>query len=274
MNVFVQVWCEIDPTLNVRIDRQTNQPLTEPADQLRRVSPVARAGMAAAVQLRPTAVIAFAIGSGHAEALRHALAAGAARAVELTADAADAEAIAPRAIADWLAGQQADLLVGDRLAGAVAARLGWAHLAGLEELRSEAGRLQALRALGRGDRERVSARLPAAVRLQADAWPPYISKARLQAVADRPIERVVLATVAGPSEMGPLQISRPRTRTGQAPAPPSGSGSDRLQALMGGGKPAASTAARVAKTAGTPEELAEEFVRYLLHHNLLPLDKR
>lgn len=275
MNVFVQVWCEIDPTLNVRIDRQTNQPITEPGDQLQRVSPLARAGIAAALGLRPASITAFALGGGHAEALRHALAAGAARALELAADGTDAAAISPRAIADWLAGQGGTVLIADRVAGSVAAILGWAHLAGLEDLRIEGGRLRALRVLGRGDRERVSARLPAAVRLQADSpQPPYINRARLQAAADQPIERIVLPAVSGAAESGPLQISRPRTRTGQTPAPASGSASDRLQALMGGGKPGASTAARPAKTAGTPEELAEEFVRYLLHHGLLHVGKR
>src|SRR5439155_23139279 len=102
LRVLVQVWCEIDPTLNVRIDRQSGQPLTDPGDRLWRVSPLGRAGVAAAMQLGGAAVSAFALGSGHTEALRHALAAGAADAVELVADGADRAALSVPELTEWL----------------------------------------------------------------------------------------------------------------------------------------------------------------------------
>jgi electron transfer flavoprotein alpha/beta subunit len=274
MKVFVQVWCEIDPTLNVRIDRQTSQPVAEPGDQLRRASLLGRAGVAAAAKLRPASLTAFALGAGHADALRYALAAGATRAIELTTDGPDGEAFAPAALADWFAAQAADLLIADRLAGLIAARLGWSHLAGLEDLQAESSRLRALRVLGRGDRERVSARLPAAVRLQSDSRAPYVSRARLEAVAAQPIERIVLPAAPALPAIGPVQINRPRARVSQTPAPAAGSASDRLQALMGGNKSSVNAGPRAAKTAATPDQLAEEFVRYLLHHGLLPIGKR
>jgi hypothetical protein len=60
-------------------------------------------------------------------------------------------------------------------------------------------------------------------------------------------------------------------RLGKTTAPAAKSASDRLQALLGLGKssPAPATK-REEKAAATPEQMAEEFVRYLIHHNLLP----
>lgn len=279
MRVFVQVWCEIDPTLNVSIDRRTGVAAVAAGDQLRRVSPLGRAGVAAAVQLPGACVTAFALGSGHEEALRHALAAGAANALAVHA-VGDPDAVAPRTLADWLGQQDIQLLIADRLAGLVAGRLGWAHLAGLDELRVQGGALRALRFLGRGDREAVTARLPAAVRLHPEsARAPYVCRSRLRTVMDRDIEQHIL-----PAEHqigvvpGPLQVARPRTRLGAASVPASASGSGRLQALLGGGRTANSPhAPREARHAqrddsggpATPEQLAELFVRYLLHHELL-----
>jgi electron transfer flavoprotein alpha/beta subunit len=201
--------------------------------------------------------------------------AGATQAIELVADGPDDKALAPAALADWFAAQAADLLIADRLAGSIAARLQWSHLAGLEDLQIGSGRLRALRVLGRGDRERVSARLPAAVRLQCESpRAPYVSRARLEAVARQPIKRIVLPATPAFSAIGPVQISRPRARVSQMPAPAAGSASDRLLALMGGNKSSVNAGPRTAKTAATPDELAEEFVRYLLHHGLLPIGKR
>jgi electron transfer flavoprotein alpha/beta subunit len=271
LRVFVQVWCEIDPTLNVRVDRATGQPLPEDGDELHRVSPLGRAGVGAAVALPGARVTAFAVGPGHRDALRHALAAGAAQAIELLAEGADPTAVALPALADWLCGR-ADLVLADRAAGLLAARLGWSHLAGLDELRVRDGVLHAVRLLGRGDRELVTARLPAAVRLHADALrPAYIARARLAAVSEAVIESVALGSATpDPIAVGPLEPARPRVRQGQA-VPRSGSGSSRLQALLrpGGARgPQSAAAARPAPQ--TPEQMAEEFVRYLKHHDLLP----
>jgi electron transfer flavoprotein alpha/beta subunit len=271
LRIFVQVWCEIDPTLNVRIDRETAQPVSDSADRLLRVSPLGRAGVAAAQRLRADSVTAFALGAGHTEALRHALAAGATQVVELLSDGEDRDQITPAALADWLRSRQADLTIADRLAGLAAARLGWAHLAGLDGLRIEDGRLRAVRFLGRGDRELVTATLPAVVRLQTESvQPPYVCRARIDAATQRPIEQVVLA---GPqpsaTQMGPLQAARPRTRLGQGPVTPNGAASGRLQALLGGTATAAPLR-RAEESAETPEQLAEKFVRYLAHHDLLP----
>jgi hypothetical protein len=65
-----------------------------------------------------------------------------------------------------------------------------------------------------------------------------------------------------------LQPARARTRLGKA-APASGSASDRLQALMGSGNKAMAPVKRAEKNT-EPAQLAEEFLRYLLHHDLLP----
>jgi electron transfer flavoprotein alpha/beta subunit len=270
--ILVQVWCEIDPTLNVRLDRQTGQPLVDPGDRLWRVSPLGRAAVAAAVPLGAATVTAFALGSGHTEALRHALVAGATDAVELSAEGADDAALSVAVLAEWLRQQHADLVIADRLAGLVAARLSWAHLAGLAELRVHEGVLRAVRFLGRGDREVVTARLPAAVRLRGESLRvPYVSQSRLRAAAERRIQQQRLP---GPelssSPPGPLQMARARTRLGQASVAAPTSASGRLQALMGGGKVPPVAAPRADRSSATPDQLAEEFIRYLLHHDLLP----
>ncbi|MCI0456728.1 MAG: hypothetical protein L0Z62_07095 [Gemmataceae bacterium] len=272
LRILVQVWCEIDPTLNVRLDRQTGQPLVDLGDRLWRVSPLGRAGVAAAVPLGAATVTAFALGSGHTEALRHALAAGATDAVELLAEGADNAAISVAMLAEWLRQQHADLVLADRLAGLVAARLSWAHLAGLDDLRVQDGVLRAVRYLGRGDREVVTGRLPAAVRLRHESLRvPYVSQSRLRAAAGRTIQQQLLPGQEPSSiQPGPLQMARARTRLGQAPVAASTSASGRLQALMGGGKIPAVAAPREDRSPATPDRLAEEFVRYLLHHDLLP----
>ncbi|MBM4071961.1 MAG: hypothetical protein FJ271_24000 [Planctomycetes bacterium] len=260
MRILVQVWCEIDPTLNVRIDRQTTLPAVDAWDQLLRVSPLGRAGVAAGKRLGE--VTAFALGAGHDAALRHALAGGATRAVEL--DRGDA-----RALAGWVQAQAADLVIADRLAGNVAAQLGWSHLAGLDDLHMVGGVLKAVRCLERGDREIVSARLPAAIRLQADdVRPPYVARARLQAVAGCDIEQVSISGAVESTTPAPLQLLRPRTKQGAQPRAAT-SAHSRLQALMSGAAsvPSARTADEPSRTV---EEMAEEFVRYLLHHDLLP----
>jgi electron transfer flavoprotein alpha/beta subunit len=271
VRIFVQVWCEIDPTLNVRIDRETAQPVSDPADRVLRVSPLGRAGVAAARRLPADSVTAFALGAGHTDALQHALAAGATSAMELLGDGENRDQITPAALADWLRSQQADLTIADRVAGLAAARLGWAHLAGLDDLQIEGDRLRALRFLGRGDRELVSARLPAVIRLQTESvQPPYVSRARIEAAAQRPIEQVVLAgSQPSATQMGPLQAARPRTRLGQGPVTPNGAASGRLQALLGG-TASASPPRRGEEPPETPEQLADKFVRYLAHHDLLP----
>lgn len=268
--VVVQVWCEVDPTLNVRVDRQSAQPLVDPGDRLLRVSPLGRSAVAAALKIREGVVTAFALGSGHTEALRHALAAGVGQAVELRTSGENADAIPVAALAEWLRRQAADLVIVDRLAGRLAARLGWSHLAGLDELRIREGKLWAVRRLGRGDREEVTAQLSAVVRLHEESpQAPYVARARIQAASGRTIEQEILVGPDSPRiEPGPLQPARARTRLGKA-APASGSASDRLQALMGGGSKAMASVKRAEKNT-EPDRLAEEFLRYLLHHDLLP----
>src|ERR1051325_11071257 len=81
--IYVQVWCELDPTLNVRVDRQNGSPLAESGDVLMRISPLGRSGVTAALSIAEAEVGAFALGDQHGGALRHALAAGASRAVQL-----------------------------------------------------------------------------------------------------------------------------------------------------------------------------------------------
>ena len=254
--ILVQVWCEIDPTLNLRIDRGTDRPVAEAGDALARVSPLGRSGVDAALGLSGFEVVAFAVGGGHENALRHALASGAARAVQL----------GDEGLSGWVKAQDPALVIGDRTAGLMAGALGWAHLAGLEALRVAAGRLPAIRRMGRGDREEVSAILPAVVRLAEETVRlRYVSQDRLRAAMGREIERVALEEDAGAqAEAGTLQLARPRTRLGAA-APPA-SGMDRMKALMGVGQAPATPAARPSESASqTPDEMAEAFVRYLRH---------
>src|SRR5215468_11070800 len=110
--VFAQVWCEIDPTLPVHIDRQTGRPAADPGDRLWRVSPLGKVAVAAARGLGGM-VTAFALGNTHEDALRCALAAGAGSAVALDSPEEDA-AISAAGLADWLRGQQPDLVIADR----------------------------------------------------------------------------------------------------------------------------------------------------------------
>ena len=260
--VLVQVWCEIDPTLNLRIDRGTGRPVAEAGDVLTRVGPLGRSGVDAALGLSGFEVVAFAVGAGHEAALRHALAAGAIRAVQLEGEG----------LAGWVRDQSPALVIGDRTAGLMAGCLGWAHLAGLDELRFEAGRLHAIRHLERGDREQVSATLPAVVRMSEEAVRMrYVSQGRLGAAMDREIERTWFEGGAdAQTEAGPLQLARPRTRLGAAaPEAPAG-GMDRLKALMGVGQaPAVAAEKPSASAPETPDEMAEAFVRYLRHHGLM-----
>ena len=253
------------------MDRQTGGPIADNGDLLSRVSPLGRAAIAEALRIEDADVTAFAIGSGNEDALRHALAAGANRAVQLTWDV-NFTSIVP--LANWLSEQKPDLVIADLLAGRVAARLGWAHLAGIDQLRIENARLRAIRHLGRGDCESVTATLPAAVRLQTESSNvPYISRARIAAVSGKPVEQMALGTNASNTkevEVGALQLARPRTRLGAAPAATPAKAMDRLNALMGlGGSAKVATPKAPEPTNKTPEQMAEEFIRYLAHHNLL-----
>ncbi len=278
LRIFVQVWCELDSSLNVRIDRQTGEPVADEGDLLWRISPLGRLGVQTALGIANADVTAFAIGTGHDAALRHALAAGVTRAVEL-APAGDGSNRLPISVwADWLQNQRVDVLIGDRDAGQVACRLGWAHLAGLESLQVAGQTLTAIRSLGRGDAEAVHAVLPAAVRIQEGSQrSKYISRARINAVAPSRIERVVLQPSVQHAPLlqaGVLQAVRPRAKTGPSaavattPAAPVRA-ADRLQALLGKSS-APAVAKPVTKTDATPEQMAEEFVRYLVYHDLLP----
>ena len=285
--IFVQVWCEVDPTLNVRVDRQTGLPVVENGDVLMRISPLGRFGVATALQIAGAEVTVFCLGDGHEAALRHALAAGANRALQPTLPNICLESDWVSPVAEWLREVKPDLVIADRIAGRLAARLGWAHLAGLDQLQMDGGQLRAIRHLGRGDCESVTAKLPAAIRLQTETPRlKYVSQARIAAVASRTIEQVSLnlpATSRNDAELGPLQISRPRTKLGAAPVATPASGLDRLSALMGvvgrvtPSAPLPTDQTRPARSDGpypepaskTPDEMAEEFVRYLAHHNLL-----
>jgi len=286
LRIYVQVWCEVDPTLNLRVDRQTGVPMVEGGDQLMRVSPLGRFGITAALEIagaqvtcpESVEVVAYALGVGHEDALRHALAAGASRAVRLNlADAADNSPFTDYGIGpltDWLAGQKPDLVIADRIAGRVAARLGWAHLAGLDQLRIKDEKLHAIRHLGKGDSESVTAILPAVVRLQTES--PrlrYVSQSKIARVSRSRIEESVLRTSSASrkdAEIGPLQISRPRTRLGMATtAAAPVKAMDRLNALMGLKQGTTVSAPKASEPATkTPGQMAEEFVRYLRHHNL------
>jgi hypothetical protein len=101
-----------------------------------------------------------------------------------------------------------------------------------------------------------------------------MSRARIAQAESRPIERVQLTENIlsdKSAELGPLQLARPRTKLGATPATAApASGLDRLSALMGISKGSVSPASKSSEPAlKTPEQMAEEFVRYLAHHDLL-----
>ena len=104
----------------------------------------------------------------------------------------------------------------------------------------------------------------------------YVAQARLAEAGGRAIEEVELPSRSEPIsvlEIGPLQPARPRTRFGIAPAAaaPGAKAADRLSALMGiAGRPEVRSEAAPPGAPKTPEEFADEFVRYLAHHQLLP----
>lgn len=274
--ILVQVKCEIDPTLNVRIDRLTSAPVVDAGDELMRVSPLGRIGVAAARRIPEAVVTAFAIGAGHRPALQQALAAGAEAAVELQLPAAVTGDDWLAVLAGWLAQQSPQLVMGDEWSGLAAARLGWAHLAGISNLAYRGAVLTAHRARGRGAMEKVVAHGPALVRLQLDSGMiPYVARARWTRAAAQPIQVVALEAPAAARpptlEAGALQLVRPRTRLGATTAAPAAKASDRLNALMGlGGRAAPKPAAPKAPESKTAPQLAEELVRYLAHHQLLP----
>jgi electron transfer flavoprotein alpha/beta subunit len=270
LRIAVQVWREWDPTLNLRIDRTTGQPAVEPGDRLWRVASAGRAAVAAALKLAPAELTAFALGTGHTDALRHALAAGASSAVELLPDCSGSDGRAPlEALADWFDRDRPDLVIADRWAGLVAGRLGWSHLAGVCQLRVHADLLHAVRFLERGRRELVSARLPALVRLYAEALVvPYIARSRIQACSEQLIAQARLsAGSVRAREPGPLQLARPRTRLSATPWSHAASGSSRLQALLGSASARPTPMGDTTDTA--PEQQADELVRYLMHYQFL-----
>jgi electron transfer flavoprotein alpha/beta subunit len=276
VNIFVQVCCEIDPTINVRIDRATGDAFAEPGDRLMRVGLSGRLNVAAAVSLGSVEVTAFAIDPGHSEALKHALAAGAGRAIALRQadNTSTATPTTIAALADWLSEQQPDLVIGGRFLGGIASRLGWAHLAGVGNLRLDRGTLHGIRHLERGNREEVKATLPAAVRLHIGAArPPYISRARINAVSTSEIFQESLAAEAGDvlTEIGPIHQKRERTRGAQTKRSTSSRGMDRLSSLMKGSVQPAKVAEKLSNDEPRKsEDLANEFVRYLRHYDLLP----
>lgn len=272
LNTFVEVWNEIDPTLNVRIDRETGIPSATNGDVLNRVSPLGRTAMSVAANVPNARITAFATGTGHRESLQHALAAGATRAVELTTDAGASDQVSIASLATWLRDENPDLVIAGRRAGPIAGHLGWSHLAGLERVKIESNRLRTIRNVGRGDREIVTARLPAIVRLHGELLrPPYISRARIQAVSANKIHQKVLPedVTSSSIDAGRLQPARTRTRLGEKSQVRSERGMDRLGALMtaSGGNSAESKLLEPLDS--SPEQMAEEFVRYLVHHQLL-----
>jgi electron transfer flavoprotein alpha/beta subunit len=280
--VLVEVSCELDPTLNLRVDRGTGEAMPEPGDVARRIKPSGSVAVDVALELARTAaagcVVGFALGGGHEAALHDALARGAERALSLSAEPGGGPP-GERRVAEWLRAEQADLVLMGHSAGAVAARVGWAHLAGLDQLRLRERRLYATRNLGRGDREEVESALPAVVRIEINRRPVYIARARLRAAArDHAIGEAILpgpdATLPAAVVAGPLSAARARTRLGAAAVPPPAStrASGRLQSLMaaGGNKaPVSASPKPGAEAPATPEAQAESFVRYLAHHNLL-----
>lgn len=275
MKIFVQVGCELDPELNLRVDRRSGEVKPEEGDRLFRVWPLGRAGISAALELPESEVVAFALGDEHDEALRHAVAAGAHQAYKL---AFDEEQLPTKVLADWLREQSPDLVIADRLAGGLSWHLGWAHLSGLAGLRVEDGRLVAFQHMGKGNRYEVSAPLPVAVRLSSESLRlPYISRTRIRAVempcweeVDLEVDPDVDSTEV---EIGNLQPARARTR-GAKKTKKKSKASDRVKALMGLCAPS-SAPTPVAKQQDeqpeeqSPEGMAQEFIRYLKHHELI-----
>ena len=270
LRVFVEVWCEVDPTLSVRVDRRTGSIVVDEGDILMRVAPLGRYGVTEALSLRDTEVTAFAVGENNENALVHALAAGASRAVSLRHEGPADDANAGALMAKWFENERPDLVIADRRCGEAAGGLGWAHLAGLSDLDHDGKVLSARRQLGRGAYEEVTAVLPAIVRLQAEnVRTSYVAQARIARARALSIESCNLPVLSQPPsalEAGMPQLARPRTRVGRAPSAPARA-ADRLNALMGISGRSKPPAAMEVNVKG-PSDLAEEFVRYINHHGL------
>jgi electron transfer flavoprotein alpha/beta subunit len=271
MRVLVEVGCELDPTLNVRV--QGGQVFCEAGDKLSRVKPLGRRGIDLATGIAAAEIISFALGPANEEALLHSLAAGARRAVQLMGEGLE-ERQGRTALAAWLLAQKPQLVIGERAVAVAAATLGWAFLSGVERLDWRGEKLQVVRSLGRGDRERLETTLPAVVCL-GEGRPRYLARARLLE-ADREnrieTETLINSPEAKTLEKGDLQPARLRTRVAEKTVPVSGGAQKRLQALMKGESARESNKPRSPAAEVEPPTLeaqAETFLRYLAHHGFL-----
>lgn len=277
--IFVQVWTELDPSLNIKLNSNSH-PEAIPGDQLWRLSPLGRHGLELAKKIDNAEVFCFAVGSQHDAALIHALAAGAHKAFRVQSDPAlDSKAIVAE-ISQWLKKSRADLIIGDRLAGAIAQHSGFSHLAGLEDLEIKDASLVAKRVLSSSHKQKVSGSLPAAVRLNEHKLQiPYINHDRISQISLNSIENVTLKSpaVQSTATWGPYKFSRARTKIGKKlDSSKKLSGLGRFQALLGSSikKPPTPSQEPKAADTKTPQSMAEEFVRYLVHNDLVNLTSK
>jgi electron transfer flavoprotein alpha/beta subunit len=280
VKILVQVKCEFDSTLNLRVDRTKGEAVSESGDRLTRVARIGRLGLELALSLKNDAEItAFALGSGHMAALRHALAAGARRAIELGGDLPSVGRPLPAAFIRWLTLENPQLVIADREISIAAGFFSWSYLKDVTSMELLEDVLLVERALGRGNRERIETTLPAILQPELSRQPRYVARARCHAASQLAIFVERLEDPAEGAQIafdeGTIQETRARTRQSAGLPPKTAArplkASDRLQLLMGQGlaKKEAVATPPSESVSQDPEALAESFVRYLAHHQLL-----
>ena len=299
MHIFVQMWREFDPLLNISVSREDNSPKSAPEDQLYKVSQIALKGLKTALLQPNSEVTAFCFGQRHAEALHYALALGVRRAVLFKTDKQDFPDFRTdsKALFDWLHKQKyfPDVIIGSRVCGVLSARLNYSFLSGLESFNLADSEISGVRLTGKGARELVAAPLPSGISLgPTSESPPYISQDRLNQINKN---SVLVETLEGKTNLeaenedtegtrwGAWQPFRPRIRSSSK----TGSGSEsvgtrpksglnRFEALMGAGhkssKPTVKPVVPVSSEEPSISDQTEKLLRYLIHHNLIETQEK
>jgi electron transfer flavoprotein alpha/beta subunit len=199
------------------------------------------------------------------EALRYALAAGAARGTRLHNIAAlefDLALIGGGGAGPW----------GDLVPALLAERRECAMVFDVLDVEPHEEGLTVTRDLGRGSREVLAVTGPAVLGVAEDATRSlYISRHRRQAV---PRSRLSLG--AGPSvdppalSRGPWERARPRVKTGDLAERTGGSASSRMSALFGiSASPSNEEEKRGQLIVDDPATCAQHLLRFLSHHGLI-----
>lgn len=296
MQIFVQMWSEFDPILNLSVSREDNNPKTAPEDKLYKVSGAAISGVNSALSLPNSEVTAFCIGERHKEGLRLALAMGVRRAIlfktnqDEFSDFREDSAL----LLSWIQKKKIfpQLIIGSRVCGVLAAKLNYSFLSGLESFKLQDNKVSGRRVAEKGARELVVASLPVGICLRmTKGFRPYISLDRLNQADSKEIEIEIesLEKTSAPEHekvnWGLWQPFRPRTRSAtksNSGAIVSGaktkSGLNRFEALMGtnrkAAKPKVNPTSKVTSEEPSISEQSEKLLRYLIHHELIDTQEK